>query len=71
MKANRSGLSENLHPEQRLRMAQVQALTGLGKSKIYADIKLGLFPAPERSGKKCSRWRAASVLAFLNSKVKA
>lgn len=71
MVTNRSGLTETLHPEQRLRLPQVQALTGFSKSKIYADIKQGLFPAPEKSGKKCSRWRAASVLAFLDSKVKA
>ncbi len=61
-------LPETLHPEQRLNLQQVSILTGLGRSKIYDDIKHGRFPEPERSGKKCSRWRAADVLAHLQSK---
>lgn len=61
-------LPETIHPEQRLKLTAVQALTGLGKTKIYAGIKAGTFPAPERDGPRCSRWRAADVLGYLNGK---
>ncbi len=61
-------LPESLHPEQRLKLPQVSALTGKGRTKIYAEIKAGTFPAPERDGPRCSRWRAADVLAYLAAK---
>jgi prophage regulatory protein len=57
-----------LHPEQRLKLQQVSALTGKGRTKIYAEIKAGAFPAPERDGPRWSRWRAADVLAYLAAK---
>lgn len=61
-------LPETLHPEQRLKMAAVEALTGTRKSKIYADVAAGKFPAPERDGARCSRWRAGDVLAHLKAR---
>lgn len=54
------------HPEARLRLAQVEELTGRRKSWLYCAVREGRFPAPERDGLRCSRWRAADVLAFLN-----
>lgn len=54
-----------LHPEQRLPLPQVCALVGLGRTKVYARIAAGDFPAPERDGPRCSRWRAADVLEYL------
>jgi prophage regulatory protein len=65
---NPIALPETIHPEQRLKLPAVQALTGLGKTKIYAAIKAGNFPAPERDGPRCSRWRAADVLGYLQGK---
>lgn len=61
-------LPETIHPEQRLKIAAVQVLTGLGKTKIYAGIKAGTFPSPERDGPRCSRWRAGDVLGYLQAK---
>lgn len=61
-------LPATLHPEQRLTMAQVEALTGRKKSWLYDRIKAGVFVAPERDGPRCSRWRAADVLAYLAAK---
>ncbi len=61
-------LPETIHPEQRLRLSAVEALTGVKKTKLYASIKAGKFPAPERDGPRCSRWRAADILAYLQSK---
>lgn len=60
------GLPETLHPEQRLKLPQVLILTGKGKTKLYADIKAGVFPEPEREGTRCSRWRAGTVIAHMN-----
>ncbi len=59
---------ETLHPEQRLRFETVAALTGWQRSKLYAEIRAGRFPAPERDGPRCSRWRAGSVLDALRAR---
>jgi prophage regulatory protein len=61
-------LPATLHPEQRLNLQQVEALTGRKKSKLYAEIKAGRFVAPERDGPRCSRWRAGDVLEYLNQR---
>lgn len=60
-----AALPVTLHPEQRLNLAQTETLTGVKKSKLYAKIKAGSFPAPERDGPRCSRWRAGDVLDYL------
>lgn len=60
-------LPETLHPEQRLNADQVFSLVGYRRSKVYAEIAAGRFPAPERRGPRCSRWRAGDVLAWLNA----
>lgn len=59
---------ETLHPEQRLRFEVVSALTGWKRSKLYAEIRKGRFPAPEKDGPKCSRWRAGDVLDALRAR---
>lgn len=59
---------ETFHPEQRLRFDVVSALCGWGRSKLYAEIRAGRFPAPERDGPKCSRWRAGDVLDALRAR---
>jgi len=61
-------LPATLHPEQRLPIQYVEALSGWKKSKLYAEIKAGNFPAPERDGPRCSRWRAGDVLDYLQAK---
>lgn len=61
-------LPATLHPEQRLKLEQVSALVGKGRTAIYALIKSGEFPEPERDGPRCSRWRAGAVLEHLNCK---
>ena len=52
--------------EQRLKFNAVSALTGMGRTKIYALLKAGNFPEPQRFGKRCSRWRAGDIVKFLN-----
>ena len=41
-------------------LAEVKARTGLGKTKIYAMIKSGDFPAPGKFG-RASRWSEIAV----------
>jgi predicted DNA-binding transcriptional regulator AlpA len=61
-------LPAGLEREVRLRIGQVLALTGFGRSKLYEEIKAGRFPEPERSSKRCSRWRAGTVIDAMNRK---
>jgi excisionase family DNA binding protein len=49
-----------------LKLRTVQALTGLGKTSIYARIKAGEFK-PVRLGTRCTRFRAADVQAWLQA----
>jgi predicted DNA-binding transcriptional regulator AlpA len=58
-------LPMGLEMEARLTLSQVSTLSGYGRTKIYAEIKAGRFPEPERSSARCSRWRAGSVIAAM------
>ncbi len=49
-----------------LKLRTVQALTGLGKTSIYERIKTGEFK-PVRLGKRCTRFRAADIQAWLQA----
>ena len=62
----RVALPAGLEHEARLTLNQVSVLTGLGRTKIYSEVKAGRLPQPERRGKRCSRWRAGALLAVLN-----
>jgi len=50
-----------------LRLSTVEAITGLGRSSIYARLKAcdGSFPQPIRLGARCTRFRAADITAWL------
>ena len=48
-----------------LRLATVEALTGLGRSTIYAKLAKNQFPQPVRLGARCTRFRAGDVQAWL------
>lgn len=61
-------LPETLHPEQRISLALVCALSGRGRTKVFEGVADGTFPAPERDGPRCSRWRAGDVLDWLAAK---
>jgi prophage regulatory protein len=50
-----------------LRLATVEAVTGLSRSTIYAKLKAGEFVQPIRLGARCTRFRAADVQAWLAS----
>ncbi len=48
-----------------LRLSTVEAITGLGKSTIYAKLANNEFPQPIRLGTRCTRFRAGDVQAWL------
>lgn len=48
-----------------LRLATVEALTGLGRSTIYAKLRAGEFVEPVKLGARCTRWKAGDVQAWL------
>lgn len=48
-----------------LKLATVEALTGLSRSSIYARLQKNTFPQPIRLGTRCTRFRAGDVQAWL------
>lgn len=48
-----------------LRRPDVEQLTGLSRSTIYAMMANGAFPKPVRLGKRAVGWREADVTAWL------
>jgi prophage regulatory protein len=44
-----------------LRLKEVTARTGMGKSTIYRKIGQGLFPAPVSVGGQSVRWRESDI----------
>lgn len=52
-------------PERLLRRHEVEVLTGLGRSTIYAMIARRTFPAPLRVGARAVRWPESVVHAWI------
>lgn len=48
-----------------LRLPQVESMTGLRRSSIYAGMRNGRFPASVRLGARAVAWREHEVLAWL------
>ena len=44
-----------------IRLPEVQARTGLGKSSIYAGVRVGTFPAPVRLSARAVAWRESGI----------
>lgn len=55
-----------LSPEQRLTVKDVAALLRRSVSGIWAAVKRGDLPAPERYGSRCTRWRYQTLLDHLD-----
>lgn len=49
----------------------VQAITALGRTKIYDLIRRGEFPAPIKLGARTARWPAAVIDAWLKDQIDA
>ena len=52
---------------QLMKIEEVLALVGFGKSTLYKMISAGLFPRPVRIGLRAVRWRRSEILAWLES----
>ena len=64
-------LSAADHPDAMLQVATVSALTGRGASTIHGMVRAQKFPAPIKSGLRCTRWRAGDVTAWLKAQAAA
>ena len=51
-----------------IRRPDVQHVTGLSRSTIYAMMAEGTFPKPVKLGKRAVAWREADVTAWLESR---
>jgi len=53
-----------------LRRKQVEAITGLSRSTLYAEIKAGRFPKQiQLTSRRCVGWMADEVEAYLQDRV--
>jgi prophage regulatory protein len=64
---------EALHVDDALlRLETVKTVTGLGRTTIYERMRAvpPTFPQAIRQGKRCTRWRAGDIKAFLQALAK-
>ena len=52
-------------PDALLKVQTVAAVTGLSASSIFRKTAAGEFPEPVRLGARCTRWKSASVRAWI------
>lgn len=55
--------------DQILRLPQVQQVTGLSKSSIYAFVKEGRFPAPVQLSARAVGWSSSSVQEWIRQRI--
>jgi prophage regulatory protein len=54
-----------------LRLPEVTARTGLGRSTLYARIQAGEFPPPVSLGARAVGWPEADVAAWIDARIAA
>lgn len=54
-----------------IRLPQVKAMVGLGRSSIYDRIKKDKFPRPIKLGERSSGWIEAEVQAWISEQIRA
>ena len=64
----RTATDDGLRNERYLRLREVLAKTGVGKSYAYEDPE---FPKPYRLGRRMVAWRESEVLAWMQSRPRA
>lgn len=52
-----------------VRLPAVLAVYPISKSKLYADIKAGKFPAPTKLSERVAAWNVETLRAFLEAAV--
>lgn len=50
-----------------LKMQTVTQAAGISPATVYRGVAAGTFPQPVRMGKRCTRWRAADVRAWIQA----
>lgn len=73
IKAKQAQPFEVIHVDDALlKLDTVSALTGLSRTTIYTRMSATppTFPQAIRQGKRCTRWRAGDIKAFLQSLTK-
>jgi prophage regulatory protein len=54
-------------PHALLKLATVEAMTGISRPNIYRRMAKGDFPAAIRMGKRCTRWPASAVREWVEA----
>ncbi len=54
-----------------IRLPDVQRMTGLGRSQIYALAKKDRFPRPVKLSERCSAWVSSEVAAWIAARISA
>jgi prophage regulatory protein len=54
-------------PDALLKLATVEAMTGISRASIYRRLALDEFPQPVRLGRRCTRWPAATVRDWIQT----
>ena len=57
----------NINFDPLIRLPKVIEITGNSRSKIYADVKEGLFPAPLKIGKRAVAWKVSDIDGWIKS----
>lgn len=65
-----AGLALSLN-ERLIDIREVQQITGMRKTTIYAWMKAGEFPGPVKLGSRCSRWPLSRVQQFVQERIAA
>lgn len=52
-----------------IRIKEVQAVSGLKRSTIYAYIEKGIFPSQIKLGKRCAAWVESEILAVNQARI--
>ena len=52
-----------------LSLPEVESLTGISKTCIYASIKAGTFPRPVKASKRARRWIESEIQAWMRARV--
>ena len=53
-----------------LRLPEVQELTGLRRSTIYAQMQSGMFPHSVKAGPRAATWSEAAVQAWISDRIR-
>lgn len=64
-----SETGSQLRRDRLLRLAEVESITGLKKSTIYAMMKRGDFPPGSRRTPRCVAWSERAVLQWVNDRI--